>query len=139
MAGSDPTNDTAASCFGLSQRDRKFLQELLTMVHDGASDELAECDDRRRAARLRQEQSAYGQLLAGLEGGRVDARPGLISVLRELAGIVDAGNEYRRVVAEHDALQNLIGSLEPPGRCGSRRNAARAAIRCRGDSSTPRR
>ena len=35
----------------------------------------------------------------------------LRAVLGDLANIIDSGNEYSRVVAEHEALHGLLGQL----------------------------
>lgn len=33
------------------------------------------------------------------------------AVLRDLAQVIDADNEYERVIAEHEALHGLLGQL----------------------------
>jgi hypothetical protein len=35
----------------------------------------------------------------------------VLDVLGDLAGVIDDGNEYRRVVSEHEALHSLLAQL----------------------------
>jgi hypothetical protein len=112
MAGNDPTKGRKTVGIEVSVRDRKFLREIFTMARDGVREELAEQPDRlRRPTRLRREEAAYERLLAGLRDGRLEVDRDVRAVLAELAEIVDASNEYSRVVTEHEALHGLIASL----------------------------
>lgn len=114
MAGTDPMQPRKAVRIDVSPRERNFLHELVTMALDGVRDELARGLDRlRRPAKLRREEAAYERLLAGLRSGRLGADPDLRAVLAELGEVVDASNEYARVVFEHDALHRLIAAIDP--------------------------
>ena len=43
----------------------------------------------------------------------------VLDVLADLAQVIDTGNEYSRVVAEHEALCGLLASLDGTEREGS--------------------
>ncbi len=139
MAENDPMKDQMPVRLDVPRRDRKFLKEILTMARDGIREELSEHGEGlREPRRLRREQAAYERLLSAIEEQQVVADPELCAVLAELAKIVDEGNEYSRVIAEHRAMRGLLASLERRGVCGSRRSGLRAAIRCEGSCPTPR-
>ena len=134
MADSDVTKAAVPVALKIGCRDRKFLKEMFEMARDGASEELRTHGRQVSSpVRLRRELAAYELLLEGLDRRQLDPHPGLIAVLGELAEVVDESNDYRRVVAEHDALHGLIASLIRPRDTCSRRSAPCAAIRCRGD------
>ena len=117
MAGSDPTQTGDVLCIDVPARERNFLHELITLTLDGVRDELSnEPGNPRKRAELRREEAAYEHLLAGLRSGRVRARPDFHPVLMELGQVVDASNEYERVVFEHEALQGLIAAVDPARR-----------------------
>lgn len=134
MAGNDPTKDTAPVSLDVCGRGRKFLQELFEMARDGVREELRAHGQRVSSpGLLRRELAAYERLLDGLDRRQLEPHPDLVAILNELAEVVDESNEYRRVVAEHEALHGLIDSLERPrGSCAGR-NLPCAAIRCRGE------
>ena len=140
MADGDVTKAAVPVALEIGRRDRKFLKELFEMARDGVSEELRTHGRRVSSpVRLRRELAAYERILEGLDRLQLDSHPDLVTVLGELAEVVDESNDYRRVVAEHDALHGLIASLTQPRDICSRRSAPCAAIRCRGDSPTPRR
>jgi hypothetical protein len=137
MAESDPMKDEVPVRIVVARRDRKFLEEILTMARDGIREELGEGEgELREPRRLRREEAAYARLLTAIEEQQVVADPELCVVLAELAKVVDESNEYSRVVAEHRAMRGLLASLERRGACGSRRSGPRAAIRCAGSRPT---
>jgi hypothetical protein len=139
MAENDPMKDQVPVRLDLARRDRKFLEETLTMARDGVREELAEhSEGLREPRRLRREKAAYERLLSGIEGRQVVADPELCAILAELAKIVDESNEYSRVVAEHMAMRGLLASLGRRGTCTSRRSGSRAAIRCAGSCPASR-
>ncbi len=73
------------------------------MARDGVRDELAQYLDRlREPSRLRREEAVYGRLLAALEERVIVPDRDARTVLGDLAKIIDADNEYRRVVTEHE-------------------------------------
>jgi hypothetical protein len=140
MAERDPMADQMPVLLELPRRDRKFLEEVLTMARDGVRDELCEHGERlREPRRLRREAAAYERLLEAVEAQRVHPDPELRAVLDELAGIVDEGNEYARVVAEHRAMRGLLASLERREGTCPRRGGPCAAIRCAGTNPAARR
>ena len=140
MAENDPTKCRGPIHLAVPRRDRKFLKEVLAMARDGVRDDLSEHGDRlRRPACQRRELAAYERLLAAIEGEPLVPDPDLRSVLSGLARIVDDGNEYARVAAEHRAVHGLLASLDQAKSPDSRRSAPCAAIRCRGDSPSSRR
>jgi hypothetical protein len=114
MSCKNPTGRGAALDLTIGAEQARMLRPILEMVRDGVKDELAMGPGRiREPARLRHEADAYARLLAALEGGWVVPDPDLIRVLAELAESIDTANEYRRVVAEHDALHGLLAQLVP--------------------------
>jgi hypothetical protein len=140
MAETDPTKDQGAIRLRLPRRDRTFLQEVVTMVRDGLREELAgHGEERRRPGCMQRELDAYERLHAALEGRRVFPDPELRDAVAELARMIDESNEHSRVVAEHEAMHRLLASLDRSRAPCSRRSTPCAAIRCRGDSPTPRR
>jgi hypothetical protein len=88
------------------------------MARDGVRDELAQYPDQlRELGRLSREEAVYGRLLATLDERVIIPDRDARTVLGDLAKIIDADNEYRRVVAEHEALHGLLGQIEVrPGR-----------------------
>ena len=122
------------------RRDRRFLEEVLTMARDGVRDELREHGEQvREPRRLRREAAAYERLLGAVEDRRAIPDPELCAVLEELAEIVDEGNEYGRVVAEHKAMRGLLASLNRRESICPRRSSPCAAIRCAGTNPASRR
>jgi len=69
----------------------------------------------KEPARLRREESAYGRLLVALDELVIVLDSDVQDVLADLAGIVDRGNEYSRVVEEHEALHRLLAQLRGGG------------------------
>lgn len=79
----------------------------------GVRQELAEYPEQlKEPARLRREDAAYGRLLAALDELVIVPDPDVRVVVGDLAQIIDSGNEYGRVVAEHEALHGLLGQFE---------------------------
>lgn len=60
---------------------------------------------------LRREVDAYGRLLAGLDELVIVPDRDVCDVVGDLAQIIDRGNEYSRVIAEHEALHGLHAQL----------------------------
>jgi hypothetical protein len=65
----------------------------------------------RTQMHLRREVAAYGRLLAALDELVIVPDDDLRTVLGELAKVIDSGNEYPRVVTEHEALHGLLDQL----------------------------
>jgi hypothetical protein len=68
--------------------------------------------DYEKPSRLRREEAVYGRLLAALDERVIVPDRDVRAVLGDLAQIIDADNEYGRVVAEHNALYGLLGQVE---------------------------
>ncbi|HVY77762.1 MAG TPA: hypothetical protein VG898_04575 [Solirubrobacterales bacterium] len=113
MAGDDPTQTGGFVRVDLPARERKFLQELIALALDGVREELASHGDAHpKLVDLRREEAAYERLLEGLAGGRLATGADVRAILAELGEVIDASNEYARVVFEHKALQGLLAILE---------------------------
>jgi hypothetical protein len=61
--------------------------------------------------RLQREEATYTRLLAALAELVIVPDRDVLDVLGDLAGVIDDGNEYRRVVSEHEALHSLLAQL----------------------------
>ena len=61
---------------------------------------------------MRREEAAYERLLAALDELVIVPDDEVRGVVTTLAQIIDASNEYERVVAEHEALHGLLGQIE---------------------------
>ncbi len=110
MAGSDPTQAPRLVQVDIPPSDRVFLEELITMSRDGVREELADSLAGCSApGELRREGRAHERLLAGLKNGTLESDADVRAVLAALSEVVDASNEYARVVFEHRALRRLIG------------------------------
>ncbi len=112
MSCENPTGSASALALTISPDQARVLRPILKMVRDGVREELAtHLSQVREPGRLRREEDAYGQLLAALDKGSVVPDSQLVGVLAELAASIDAANEYSRVVAEHDALHDLLAQV----------------------------
>jgi len=112
MAEQNPTGRGAAVVLKLPADHVRFLRAVFTDARAGVRDELAGYPDRLgNPGNLRREDAAYGRLLAALDEMVVVPDADVRDVLGDLAGIIDRGNEYRRVVTEHEALHGLLAQL----------------------------
>jgi hypothetical protein len=107
MATQNPTGDGEAVALSISLGRARILRPILQMARDGVGEDLA--SDRRlsRPEIAREDEDAYGRLLAALDSGSIVPMPHVCRALGELADATDEANEYERVVAEHDALEAL--------------------------------
>ena len=113
MADENPTGRGFAVALNIPADQVGFLRGLFTSARAGVRQELKEYPDQlKEPARLRREDAAYGRLLAALDELVIIPDDGLRAVLGDLAKIIDSGNEYSRVVAEHEALHGLLGQLK---------------------------
>lgn len=64
---------------------------------------------------MHREEAAYGRLLTALDECVIVPDGDVRGVVRTLAEVIDQGNEYSRVVFEHDAFHGLLSVLEPEG------------------------
>jgi hypothetical protein len=112
MADTNPTGRGAAVALSIPADRVRFLRGLFNDARAGVRDELKEHPRQvREPARLRREVAAYGRLLAALEECVIVPDNEVREVVGGLAKIIDASNEYERVVAEHEALHALLGKL----------------------------
>lgn len=112
MADQDPTGHGAAVALKLPVNHVRFLRELFTDARAGVRDELNEYpDDLGDPSHLRREDAAYGRLLAALDELVIVPDGDLLTVVADLARVIDSGNEYSRVIAEHEALHGLHAQL----------------------------
>jgi hypothetical protein len=112
MADENPTGRGSAVALNIPADQVGFLRGLFTSARAGVRQELKEYPKQLKdPARLRREDAAYGRLLAALDELVIVPDDDLRAVLGDLAKIIDSGNEYSRVVAEHEALHGLLGQL----------------------------
>ena len=113
MADENPTGRGSAVALAIPPDQARFLRRVFEMARDGVRDELAQYPDRlREPSRLRREEAVYGRLLAALDERVIVPDRDVRTVLGDLAQIIDADNEYGRVVTEHEALHGLLGQIE---------------------------
>lgn len=60
---------------------------------------------------MEREEAAYARLLAALNELVIVPDRDVLDVLADLAQVIDTGNEYSRVVEEHEALHGLLARL----------------------------
>ena len=86
-----------------------FLRSILEAARSGLLEDLALYRDQLRdPGDTRRRADAFGRLLRFLDDGRGPVDPDLLEPLAELARAADEGNEYRRVVFEHEALSRFL-------------------------------
>jgi len=111
MADPNPTGRGAAVALQFPAGHVRFLRETFTDARDGVCDELAHAKRFGDPDHLRREEAAYGRLLASLDELVIVPDDEVREVVGTLAQIIDAGNEYERVVAEHEALHGLLDQI----------------------------
>lgn len=108
MADKNPTGGGAIAALTIPPNDAVFLRRIFGMALDGIRDDLAKFPtDVANPTSLGREETVYVALLAALDCGRVAVSDDMRCVLFDLAMVIDRGNEYERVVAEHAALLGL--------------------------------
>jgi len=113
MADENPTGPGAAVALNLPADQIRFLRSTFKSARAGIYDELREYPGQlREPARLRREIVLYGRLLTALDELVIVPDREVRDVVGDLAGIIDSGNEYSRVVAEHEALHGLLDQLD---------------------------
>jgi hypothetical protein len=116
MATQNPTGDGDAVALTIPTEHRKFLRSVFEMARDGIRQERDEFPATlREPARLKREEAVYDKLLAALDGEQLVIGADVGDVLADLAGMIDRENEYRRVIAEHEALLGLREQIKPGG------------------------
>jgi len=111
MADPNPTGRGTAVALQFPAGHVRFLRETFSDARDGVRDELANSKRPKDPDRLHREDAAYGRLLASLDELVIVPDDDVREVVGTLAQIIDTGNEYERVVAEHDALHGLLAQI----------------------------
>jgi hypothetical protein len=113
MADENPKGRGAVVALDLPAEQVRFLRGTFESAQEGVRDELREhLDQLEDPARLRREDAAYGRLLTALDECVIVPDADVRAVVRDLAQVIDQGNEYSRVVVEHEALHGLVALLE---------------------------
>jgi len=89
----------------------RFLRETFTDARDGVRGELAHAKRPKHPDPLHREEAAYGRLLASLDELVIVPDDEVREVVTTLALVIDASNEYERVVTEHEALHGLLAQI----------------------------
>lgn len=114
MADENPTGDGTAVALDLPADQVGFLRGTFADAREGVQDELKHHPgELKDPAHLRREETAYGRLLTALGECVIVPDVDVRAVVVDLAEVIDQGNEYSRVVFEHDAFQGLLAVLEP--------------------------
>lgn len=111
MADENPTGRGSAVALSISADQARFLRSTFEKARAGVKDELEEFPDQLDPKRLEREEAAYARLTAALDELVIVPDRDVRHLLSDLAGIIDTGNEYSRVVAEHEALHGLLAQL----------------------------
>jgi hypothetical protein len=98
----------AAVALKLPADQVRFMRGIFTSARAGVRDELRDHpDDLKDPDHLRREVAAYGRLLAALDELVIVPDRDVRDLVGDLAQIIDNTNEYKRVIAEHEALHGL--------------------------------
>jgi hypothetical protein len=111
MADENPTGRGSAVALSIPADQARFLRSTFEKARAGVKDELEEFPNQLDPERLQREEAAYGRLLVALDELVIVPDQDVLDVLGDLAGIIDEGNEHRRVVSEHEALHGLLAQL----------------------------
>jgi len=111
MANQNPMGRGQAVALKIPADHVRFLRSVFTSARAGVQDELEAFPDQLDPKRLEREEAAYGRLLTALDELVIVPDRDVRDVLADLAGIIDTGNEYSRVVSEHEALHGLLAQL----------------------------
>ena len=112
MADTNPTGRGAAVAIKLTVNRVRFLRGVFDQARDGVRDDLANYPDGLKdPEHLRREDAAYGRLLTALDELVIVPDPEVLAILADLATMIDASNQYRRVVREHETMQSLLDQL----------------------------
>lgn len=116
MADQNPTGSSAAATLNIPADQVRFLRSTFAKARAGVKDELEEFPSQLDPERLQREEAIYARLLAALDELVIVPDQDLVDVLGDLAAIIDQGNEYSRIVTEHEALHSLLAQLRGEGR-----------------------
>jgi hypothetical protein len=116
MADENPTGRGAAVALTIPADQVRFLRSLFKDARAGVREELKDYPKQlREPVRLRREEAAYRRLLAALDECVIVPDADVRVVVGDLAKMIDASNEYERVVSEHEALYGLLGQITGGG------------------------
>jgi hypothetical protein len=116
MATENPTGRGAAVALNIPADQVRFLRRLFTDARAGVRHDLKEFPGQlREPARQLREEDAYGRLLTALDELVIVPDADLRALVGGLAQIIDQGNEYGRVIREHEALHGLLSKLSEGG------------------------
>jgi hypothetical protein len=111
MASDNPTGRGAAVALNLPADHVRFLRGVFEKARGGIDDELEEFPEQLDPKRLHREHAAYGRLLTALDELVIVPDHDVRDVVEDLVQIIDQGNEYERVVCEHEALHGLLAQI----------------------------
>lgn len=112
MADENPTGDGVAVALSIPSDQLRFLRSTFAMSRDGIREELERFGDRLSdPQRLRRQLAAHARLLAGLCARSIVPDREVRELVAHVADVIDAANEYGRVVAEHTALHGLLTQI----------------------------
>lgn len=113
MAKENPTGRGTAVALNILADHARFLRGTFESAQAGVREELDNYPaGLGEPTHLRREDAAYGRLLAALDELVIVPDSDVRDMLGDLAGIIDSSNEYKRVVAEHEALHGLLGQIK---------------------------
>jgi hypothetical protein len=114
MADENPTGHGPAIVLDLPADQVGFLRSTFADAREGVQDELRHHPrEVKDPEHLRREEAAYGRLLTALDKCVTVPDGDVRAVVADLAEVIDQGNEYSRVVFEHNAFHALLAALEP--------------------------
>jgi hypothetical protein len=113
MADENPMGGRRTVPLDLPALHIAILRDSLDDCLEGAERELEAPDELRDPDKTRSDAAAYKRLLAGLDRGEVIIPDEVArEAVRQLAAASDEGTGYAEVVAEHNALHDLLALLE---------------------------
>lgn len=113
MANENPMGHGSAVALNLPADHVRFLRGIFEQACEGIRDELRDYPKGLKdPEHLRREVAAYGRLLVALDELVIVPDTDVLSIVDDLAQVIDGGNEYGRVVTEHEALHGLFDQLE---------------------------
>lgn len=113
MATQNPMGDGSTITLSVQPSDEPFVRRVISAASSGLGEELARFGGKLKAPadQLREEARAYRTLLDGIDGAAICPDRTMCEAVSGLAEAVDRENQYGRVVAEHEAMQGLLGQL----------------------------
>jgi len=116
MADRNPTGSDPSVALDIPTDHHAFLRSVFETAREGIQGDLADFPERlREPERLRREEAAYGRLLAALDAGVIVPDRDVRCVLGRLARVIDAANDFERVLFEHRAICRLLVQVDPAG------------------------